>query len=57
MLSEICDPSLLKTIIDPHNKFINIVLKSKGGKLVFLDSYRIFSVNLEDLCKTFGVPG
>lgn len=46
MFSEICDPTLLKTIIDPHNKFINIVLTSKGGKVVFLDSYRIFSVSL-----------
>ena len=47
----------VNTIIDNHNKFITIILKSEDFKIKILDSYRIFNVSLDDLCKTFGVQG
>ena len=46
-------PMLAKTIIDPHNRFIFI----STGLITFKDSFRIFPVSLNDLCKVFEVPG
>lgn len=43
----------ITTLIDQHNKFILIKYKN----IVFKDSFRIFPVSLEDLCKNFGVDG
>lgn len=43
----------ITTLIDQHNKFILIKYKN----IVFKDSYRVFAVSLEDLCKNFGVGG
>jgi len=40
------------------NKFIRITLtEGKDIKIVWKDSYRIFNVSLEDLCKVFRVKG
>jgi hypothetical protein len=41
------------SIIDKQNKFIQISL----NKINFKDSYRIFGVSLDKLCKNFGVEG
>lgn len=55
-LSERFKPEFVRTIIDHHNKFINITLNIDSGKTIYLDSYRIFSVSLNELCKVFNVP-
>lgn len=54
-LSIYCDINDIKTIIDNKNKFISILFKRSNIK--WLDSYRIFPVSLNELCKVFNVPG
>ena len=56
-LSSLYDPSIVSTIIDEHNKFITIKLKLPWGYVKWIDSYRIFQVSLEDLCRQFNVEG
>lgn len=50
-------PEQVNTIIDHHNKFIQITLKLKDKKFIWLDSYRIFPISLNELCKVFEVKG
>lgn len=40
-----------------HNKFIKIILKLKDKTFIWIDSYRIFPVSLDDLCQQFGACG
>ena len=48
----------ISTIIDKQNKFIVINYNiSKGKKVVFKDSLRIFPASLNELCNIFGVSG
>ena len=56
-LSNFYKPSQLDTIIDDKNKFIIIILKLNGYNLTFKDSYRIFPISLNELCKVFNVDG
>ena len=51
------DPSMISCIIDDHNKFITITYTNGDVKLVWKDSYRIFPVSLDNLCKVFNVSG
>jgi len=46
-------------MIDHHNKFIKISLKleEQNKEFIWLDSYRIFPVSLNDLCKQFKIEG
>lgn len=50
-------PEQVNTIIDHHNKFISITLKLEDRKFIWLDSYRIFPISLNQLCQVFEVPG
>lgn len=56
-LSEQMEPHFINTLIDHQNKFITIQMKTKFNKIKWLDSYRIFPVSLNDLCKVFNVEG
>lgn len=63
-LSLILEPSQIKGVIDEQNKIIWIEAyldsNKKGrskNKVIFKDSYRIFPLSLENLCKTYGVEG
>lgn len=56
-LSKFEVPGKVGAIIDDKNKFIQIELRTSTGKIQFKDSYRIFPVSLENLCKNFNVPG
>ena len=56
-LSSLYSPELVSTIIDEHNKFITIKLQLPWGSVKWIDSYRIFQVSLDDLCKQFNVEG
>jgi hypothetical protein len=57
-LSNIYDIDKVSTIIDDKNKFIKISLKlDKDTIITWKDSYRIFPVSLDDLCKVFNVSG
>lgn len=51
------DSSQINCIIDDDNKFILISVKINDLEIIFKDSYRIFPVSLNDLCKVFNVPG
>lgn len=64
------DADKVSTLIDAHNKFIIISYKyhwlrtldpktdkDRWTTIKFIDSYRIFPVSLNDLCKNFGVEG
>lgn len=55
-------PEMVSTIIDDSNKFIqislNLSLKNKKlSNINWKDSYRLFSVSLNDLCSVFKVDG
>nr|YP_009710785.1 DNA polymerase type B [Amanita thiersii]QFZ98734.1 DNA polymerase type B [Amanita thiersii] len=57
-LSDYDKPEQVKTIIDQHNKFITISYLTKNkDKITWKDSYRIFSVSLNNLCKNYEVEG
>lgn len=56
-LSLILDNDKLNTIIDQHRKFISIEAEIEGVTFIWKDSYRIFPVSLNDLCKNFGQIG
>jgi hypothetical protein len=56
-LSEQMEPKFVNTIIDNHNRFITIQMKNKINQIKWLDSYRIFSVSLNELCEVFNVDG
>lgn len=56
-LSILFEPNHISTIIDHLNKFIKIKLKLDHKEIIYLDSLRIFSVSLEDVCKNFNVKG
>lgn len=48
----------VNTIMDQKHRFITITLTTKTGRVItFKDSYRIFSVSLNELAKVFGIPG
>ena len=47
----------VSSVIDNDNKFITINLKLKNRSITWLDSYRIFPVSLDELCKVFEVQG
>jgi len=47
----------LNTIIDAQKKFISINAEIDGLKMVWKDSFRIFPISLDKLCKNFGIPG
>jgi len=53
-LSNYAQPENISTIIDDKNKFIQISL---NNNIFWKDSFRIFPVSLNDLCKIFGVDG
>jgi len=53
MLTYVKDITEISSLIDHHNKFILIKYKN----FIFKDSYRIFTVSLNDLCNNFGVQG
>ena len=55
-LSNIVLPNQIKCIFDNQNKFIQIEININKSKITWKDSYRIFSVSLENLCKVFKVP-
>ena len=56
-LSKFETPENVGAIIDDKKKFIQIEFKTPTGKIQFKDSYRIFPVSLDNLCKNFNVPG
>lgn len=56
-LSLILDNNQLNTIIDQHHKFISIEAEIKGITFIWKDSYRLFPVSLNSLCKNFGQLG
>ena len=57
-LVKLLDPIKPNVIIDDSNKFIRISLELyKGYKIKWIDSYRLFPVSLDDLCKNFSVLG
>ena len=68
-LCEYANPHFVSTIIDDHNRFIQIVwtgtygyhlnhLKALGNfKITFKDSFRIFPISLSELCQQFDVKG
>jgi DNA polymerase type B, organellar and viral len=47
----------ISSTIDNDNKFITINLNLENRSITWLDSYRIFPVSLNDLCKVFEVEG
>jgi hypothetical protein len=52
------EPDKVNTIIDDKNRFICINLNvNKDLKICWKDSYRIFSVSLEKLCKSLKISG
>ena len=52
------NPEIVSTIIDNQNKFITIKVNLDNNKNIkWLDSYRIFPLSLDDLCKMFKVEG
>lgn len=51
------NPAQLQCLIDDQNDFITITVKIGDFKLIFKDSYRIFPVSLNELCKVFNVEG
>jgi len=51
------EPEMVNTLIDDNNKFIQITLNINNFSINWKDSYRLFSVSLDDLCKVFNVPG
>jgi hypothetical protein len=53
-LSNYAKPTEVSTIIDDQNEFIQIKL---SNLLIWKDSYRIFPVSLNELCKVFNVKG
>ena len=55
-ISKLFHPSQVQTMIDHHNKFIKIILK-KNKEFIWIDSYRIFPISLDNLCKQFSVDG
>nr|YP_009739466.1 LAGLIDADG homing endonuclease [Tricholoma saponaceum]QIC20310.1 LAGLIDADG homing endonuclease [Tricholoma saponaceum] len=57
LLSHFFEPSTISTFIDHLNKFIKITLNSNNKQITFLDSLRIFNVELDKLCEVFGVEG
>lgn len=56
-LSNKFKPLEVSCLIDTHNKFIQISLELKNLKIMFKDSYIIFPVSLNDLCKILSVQG
>jgi hypothetical protein len=57
-LCEYANSSNVSTIIDDKNKFIQIVWKCENNfNIYFKDSFRIFPISLDDLCKQFDVKG
>lgn len=61
-LSNFYESDKVDCIIDDKNKFIRIELKIKLDKwtnftITWKDSYRIFPVKLDDLCKSLGIEG
>lgn len=56
-LSQILDNDKINTIIDQHHKFIVIESEIKGINFIWKDSYRIFPVSLNALCKNFNQLG
>jgi len=56
-MSNIFKPDEVSTIIDDKNKFIQIVLKKANFEIIWKDSYRIFPLSLDNLCKNFMVKG
>lgn len=50
-------PRGVSSLIDSKNSFICIKCEVNGKKFEWKDSYRIFPVSLENLCKNFNVPG
>lgn len=56
------DKTMVKSLIDEHNKFISITYTYKTSnkqsfEIIWKDSYRIFPISLKDLCQTFLVKG
>ena len=55
-LSKIVLPNEIKCIFDNQNKFIQIEINKNNSKIFWKDSYRVFPVSLDNLCKVFKVP-
>ena len=53
LLKVVTDIKEINSLLDHHNKFILIKYKN----IIFKDSFRVFPVSLNDLCKNFGVQG
>ena len=51
------NPEQLSALIDDSNRFISITSKNPTLSIEFKDSFRIFPISLEKLCKMFGVEG
>lgn len=51
------DLNKVNSIIDDLHKFVGIDIVWKNTKLIFKDSFRIFPISLQELCKTFEVEG
>ena len=56
-LLRLLDKTKVKSLIDNKNSFICITYEIEGKKFIWKDSYQIFPVFLENLCKNFNVPG
>lgn len=56
-LINIVNPDYVNTIIDDHNKFINITYSNGAISFEWKDSLRMYPVSLSNLCKVFGVKG
>ena len=47
----------IEAIIDKQNKFITISYDRSKTRFTFKDSYRLFKLSLNDLCKLFDIKG
>ena len=57
-ITRLANGTTFETLIDGSNEFIKFsVTISKGFKINWIDSCRIFPISLDKLCKTFGVEG
>ena len=50
-------PEEVRSIVDDKKDFIKVELRVNNDTICWLDSYRIFKVSLDELCKNFGVKG
>ena len=51
------DNDQVNAIVDQHHKFISIELKFNKINFIWKDSFRIFPISLDNLCKYFNIAG